>query len=222
MPKSETRVTSAVIRQRRLHEAAPRFESVEATPRRALRSDVLLKNLGLAAALVLCAVTLRTGAIPALDPAADVILTAATDDSLLDEQLGKLSFVSALFPEAVLVFGENTIPTLANPVEIEQVTHAWSEQEPYTAWAADGGVVTAAAAGEVTAVYHANGGERIVSVLGEDGYSCLYSNLEYIGVQIGDAVAVGDVIGQLQAGQDLVFEVRRNGISIDPAACLLQ
>ena len=149
-----------------------------------------------------------------------MILTAATDNSLLDDQLGKLSFVSALFPEAVLVFGENSLPVLARPIDIDQITHVWSEQEPYTAWKADGGVVTASADGEVTGIYHGNGDERIVQVMGADSLTCLYGNLESINVRTGDAISAGDVIGTLFPGEEFVFETRKNGVSVDPAAYL--
>lgn len=183
------------------------------------RGDTFLRNLAVAAALVLCAVMLRTGAIPPVSDAADAVLTAATDRSLLDDQLGKLSFVSALFPEAVLVFGEQT-QSLAQPVSGGTVVHAWSEAEPYTSWRTGSRQVCAAASGEVIGVYHANGAERLVQVLGEDGLACLYGNLEEVAVQTGDRVLTGDTLGTLLQGEDCVFEVRRDGISVDPARYL--
>ena len=71
----------------------------------------LLKNLSVAAALVICAVAVRSGSLENADWS-DAVLTAATGDTLLDDQLGKLTFVSSLFPEATLVFGENTEESL--------------------------------------------------------------------------------------------------------------
>ena len=102
----ETQVSPMKVRLRPLAPEATKTLKVEwreQPPRKP--GERLLKNLAVAAALVLCAVTLRTGAIPTLNEATDAILTAATDQSLLDDQLGKLSFVSKLFPEAVLVAG---------------------------------------------------------------------------------------------------------------------
>ncbi len=176
-----------------------------------------LKNLAVASALVLCAVTLRTGAIPQLDKTADAVMTAATDQSLLDEQLGKLSFVSALFPEAVLVFGESGDERMALPVSGGTILHAWSEAEPYMSWLTQSRNVIASADGEVIGVYHGNGDERLVQIRSSDGLACLYGNLEDVAVQVGDSVLTGDVIGQTLAGEALVFEVRRDGMSIDPA-----
>ena len=88
--RSETQTTAIKIRQKRSIGPVEQLTSVEDVKKKRFRADQLLKNTGMAAALVLCAVTLRTGAFPTLDPAADVVLAAATDNSLLDDQLGKL------------------------------------------------------------------------------------------------------------------------------------
>lgn len=187
------------------------------TPRR--QGEFLLRNLAAASALVLCAVTLRTGAIPQLNSATDVVLTAATDQSLLDDQLGKLSFVSALFPEAVLVFGESS-SELNVPVSGGVVVHTWSQAEPYMSWRTNDAQVKASADGEVIGVYHGNSDERLVQVMGHDGIACLYGNLAEVSVKTGDSVFAGDVLGTLIAGEDFVLEVRRDGISVDPSPYL--
>lgn len=179
----------------------------------------LVSNMAVAAALLISVVALRMGALPALSPATDAVLTAATDNTLLDDPLGRLSFVSRLFPEATLVFGSMD-DSLSLPVNGGAVVHAWSEAEPWMSWRATTRTVYSAGAGEVVGVYHGNGDERLVQVLGDDGVACLYGNLEEICVMTGDAVAPGDVIGNLLPGADAVFEVRRGGISIDPALLL--
>lgn len=184
------------------------------------KGEPLLKNMAVAASLVLCAAALRTGAIPPLTGTADAVMTAVTDDSLLNDQLGKLSFVSALFPEASLVFAAQQGAELAMPVSGGAVVHAWSEAEPYMAWRSGSRGVTAAADGEVVGVYHGNRGERLVQVLGSDGLSCLYGNLAATAVSVGDAVRAGDSLGDLLEGADAVFELRRDGVSIDPALFL--
>lgn len=217
-----TQVGSMHVRTRRALQAEPARQPQvqwEQPPKKRI-GESLMKNLAVASALVLCAVTLRTGALPALDSAADVVMTAATDDSLLNDQLGKLSFVSALFPEAVLVFGEQQGEALSLPVSGGTVVHAWSQAEPYMSWRSSGDEVTSASSGEVIGVYHGNGDERLVQVMGDDGLACLYGNLETISVTIGDQVAAGDVLGTLLKGEDCVFELRRDGMSIDPALYL--
>lgn len=195
--------------------ATPEINWAEPVKKR--RGEALLKNLAVSSALVLCAVTLRAGTLPSLNDATDVIMTAATDNSLLDDQLGKLSFVSALFPEAVLVFGENSTDSLTMPVNGGVVVHAWSETEPYISWQTSSRQVNAAAAGEVIGVYHGNADERLVQVMGSDGLACLYGNLTSVAVQTGDAVQSGDVLGELKTGANFVFEVRQDGMSIDPS-----
>ena len=181
--------------------------------------EQLMRNMAVAASLVICALALRQGALPGLDGTVDAVMTAVTSDTLLDDSLGKLSFVSSLFPEATLVFGEQRVE-LSMPVSGGMVVHAWSEAEPYIAWRAESDVVTSSAAGEVIGVYHGNGEERLVQVLGDDGVSCLYGNLSEVSVQTGDAVQAGEVLGTVMQGGDLVLEVRQNGISVDPALFL--
>lgn len=196
----------------------------EASWREQLRrkpGEELLKNMAVAAALVMCAITLRGGALPQAMDVTDAVMTAVTGDTLLDDQLGKLSFVSALFPEATLVFGQ-TSPgeALAMPVSGGSVVHAWSEDEPYMAWRTGSAQITSSMDGEVIGVYHGNGEERLVQVLGDDGLSCLYGNLGEVSVSMGDAVSAGDSIGTLMPGADFVMEVRRDGYSVDPAVLL--
>lgn len=196
-------------------EQAPQVQWRE--PAKKHRAEDFVKNLAVSAALVLCTVVLRTGAVPALDKTTDAVMTAATDQSLLDEQLGKLSFVSALFPETMLVFGESNQKQLDLPISAGTVVHAWSAAEPYLTWRTSTLSVTASSGGEVVGIYHGNGDERLVQIMDNDGLACLYGNLTDVMVHTGDAVSAGDVIGTLLPGQDFVFEVRRDGRSIDPA-----
>ena len=196
----------------------PDWQEVATSPRR----SSLLKNLAVASALVLCAVTLRTGALPTLSTATDAVITAATDQSLLDDQLGKLSFVSSMFPEAVLVFGESRQQELALPVSGGWVVHAWSEAEPYLTMRTTRSEVLSAAAGEVIGIYHGNGDEKLVQVFSDNGLTCLYGNLGNVDVAMGEYVTTGHILGHLLPGEDLVFEARSNGYSIDPASCFQQ
>lgn len=222
---STTQVTPLQIRQRRVISSAETATKPAAdwqTVNNLPPKKSLLKNLAVASTLVLCAVTLRTGALPSLSTATDAILTAATDHSLLDEQLGKLSFVSALFPEAVLVFGESRTTALPLPVSGGVVVHAWSESEPYLSFRSSTTQVHSSADGEVTGIYHGYGDERLIQVTGNNGLSCLYGNLEDVTVHLGDAVRVGSLLGTLLPGEDLVLEVRQDGTNIDPASYFMQ
>lgn len=197
---------------------APKVQWQQAAKRR--WGESLLSNLAVASALLICVIALRTGAVPPLEEAAAAAVSAAAGDSLLDDQLGKLSFVSALFPEATMVFGGQDAETLEMPVMSAALVHAWSQAEPYTTWAAAEDVVTAAASGEVIGVYHGNGEERLVQVRGDGALSCVYGNLCDLQVAAGDRVETGDVIGTLMEGAECVLEVRRDGLSVDPALYL--
>jgi len=192
-------------------------EWIEAPKKRP--GEQLMRNMAVAASLVICAVALRQGAVPGLDGTVDAVMTAVSGDMLLDDSLGKLSFVSSLFPEATLVFGEQR-RELSVPVSGGMVVHAWSEAEPYISWRSDSDVVMASASGEVIGVYHGLDEERLVQVLGDHGISCLYGNLSEVSVQTGDAVQAGDVLGTVMTGSDCVLEVRQNGVSVDPALFL--
>lgn len=202
----------------KLKEAAQQIQWRDAVKKRP--GEELMKNLAVAASLVICAITLKSGALPAASDATDAVVTAVTNDTLLDDQLGKLSFVSTLFPEATLVFGESQASDLAMPVSGGMVVHAWSEDEPYMTWRTSYGEVYASADGTVMGVYHGENEERMVQVMSDNGMTCVYGNLQKAAVQVGDAVNAGDLLGVLLEGSDCVFEVRVDGISVDPAAFL--
>ena len=177
--------------------------------------EELLKNMGVAAALVLCAVAVRSGEWTDAQWT-DTVLTAATGDTLLDDQLGKLTFVSSLFPEATLVFGETEVETLAQIVPGGEVVHAWSEAEPYLAYESVDTSVKSATEGEVMGVYHADGEELLVRVRREDGLECCYGNLAETLVSVGDWVTTGQLLGTRLPEAAATLEVRRDGYSVDP------
>ena len=216
LQSGQTRTGSFHTRENRLIQSEIQWQE----PPKKRAGEHLTRNLATASALVLCAVALRQGALPGAAPAVDAVMTAVTDNTLLNDTLGRLSFVSALFPEATLVFGEQTYPELALPVSGGAVVHAWSEAEPYTTWRSDSRAVTSSLTGEVIGVYHGEGEELLVQVMADGGLSCLYGNLAEVSVALGDAVSTGDRLGTVMAGQDCVMELRREGVSIDPMAML--
>lgn len=181
------------------------------------RGEEILKNIGTASALLVCLVMLRNGALPTSDQWTDTVLTAAVDETLLDEKLGKLSFVSALFPEAVLVFGNSHTASVSPPVEASAAIHTWSAQEPYIAWLSDSTCVFAAINGEVRGVYHGMDEELIVHIANDQHLSCIAGNLRSVNVEVGDQVMQGDLIGWIGEGSFCTFEVQQDGISIDPS-----
>lgn len=216
--QGETHTGGFHTRENRLLEQKPIIEWQD--PPRRKPGEHLMRNLATASALVLCAVALRQGALPGTGTAIDAVMTAVTDNTLLDDSLGRLSFVSSLFPEATLVFGEQTYPELTLPVSGGTVVHAWSEAEPYTSWRSSSSAVISSIAGEVIGVYHGEDEELLVQVMADDGLACLYGNLAKVSVTTGDAVHAGDVLGAVMTGKDCVMELRRDGISIDPTGMM--
>lgn len=212
--------TTGEMRPREHHAASaelPAPTSREIKPR---WGEELTKNLAVAAALLICLVALRSGAVPAATDLTDAVLTAATGDTLLDDRLGKLSFVSSLFPEATLVFGMGNSNALAMPVSGGALVHAWSEAEPYVTWSSASGDVFSPMDGEVIGVYHGEAEELLVQIRREDGLSCVCGNLAVAQVQTGDAVKCGDLLGSLADGEACAFELRQDGYSIDPVSLL--
>ncbi|MBR4081325.1 MAG: hypothetical protein IKK21_06035 [Clostridia bacterium] len=191
-------------------------------PPKASRWASLTKNLAVSAALLVSLVALRSGAIPSAVSLTGAVMTAATNDTLLDDQLGKLTFVSSLFPEATLVFGEtNGEGVLACPVSGGEVVQTWSEETPYVMLSSDGKSVCSAIDGEVMGVYHGDGEELLVHVQRSDGLSVICGNLASVQVQTGDAVCTGMLLGYLPDGAACALEVRQDGWSIDPTSLLL-
>ena len=180
-------------------------------------AEELLKNIGVAAALVICAVAVRSGSVGQADWS-DALLAAATGDTLLDDQLGKLTFVSTLFPEATLVFGETAAETLAQPLQGGSVVHAWSQQEPYLTYQGTDASVQCAIDGEVMGVYHAEDEALMIRVRRADGLECCYGGLSESLVSTGDAVRAGQLLGVGAPSGQAVLEVRRDGYSVDPTA----
>lgn len=208
---------SAPLEQRQGHVAGNPPAVEWRQPVKRARGEELLKNISVAAALLVCIVMLRNGAMPQASNLTDAVLAAATDDSLLDDRLGKLSFVSALFPEAVLVFGQNVLEPFSMPVQASATVHTWSESEPYVAWTADSTCVFAAISGEVAGIYHGMDEELIIRITNDRQTSAIAGNLRSVNVSVGDSVEQGELIGWIGEGSYCTFEVQNNGQSVDPA-----
>lgn len=175
----------------------------------------LAKDLAVAVALVVCAVLLRGGEMSAMTVASDAVLDAMSDDTLLDEHLGKLSFVSSIFPETALVFGEQpeAVLTLSGSV----VRHGWREDEPYLAWQAGKGAYASPVSGSVADIRRDPDGtwSVVVDRMGDDA-CCVFGGLASLTVCEGDAVAAGAPLGEPAGDGLLTMEIRREGRSVWP------
>lgn len=180
-------------------------------PAKPRRGERLSRNCAVVGLALIFLLGIRNAELPS----GRTIMAAVRDitDADWTDGLGRITFVSALFPETTSVFFRQP-PTLAEPCMGRQ-THAWRWDEPYVAYSTDG-AVKASLNGTVMGIGHGDGEERIVRLKHEDGYETVYYNLETTPVSIGESVEAGQVIG-IPIDGAAYFEVRRDGISIDPA-----
>lgn len=186
--------------------------------KRLLRADKLVRNLAVVGAMLLTVVAVKNAG----SPNAQSVFSAlqASTDMEWDESLGKLSFVGGILPEGIqAVWSEREAISVFEPVSGETV-HAWSQSEPYMAFMSQVRDVRAVADGEVMSVAHGLEEERILRVRHDDATESIYGNLLTCYAQEGDRVYAGDVIATTIEGKPLVFELRRDGRSIDPEGLL--
>lgn len=179
----------------------------------------LLRNCFLACAVLLGILALGNLQQPWAQKAADSIEQALTMKIDLDESLGQLSFVRNLMPESALVFfnlsGEHELllPTQGD------LTHAYSDAQPWLMFdATPGSAVCAVAGGSVSAVSALSDGSYGVLIDHGEGRESVTACLASASVQTGDRVQQGDAIGT--AGGELYFELRQGGESADPTEAM--
>ena len=185
--------------------------------------EKLLRNTAVACALLLTVLSLNNIDQPWSQKLTDGVRQAMTMRIDWDETLGRLSFVRSLVPETALVFlnlGERA--DLKKPVDGE-ITHEYTEQQPWLEYRCSSAMqVTCAADGIVTAAGQGAGSEWIILVQSEDGLETVYGYLADVYVKSGQEVKAGQQIGATaeQAESRLYFEVRENGVSVDPTGRL--
>ena len=187
------------------------------TPKKSIVEN-LTRNVAVAATLLLFVVAVRSAALPQTQD----VFTAVKDsvNMNLDETLGKLSFVSNFLPESALVFWNNNEAIQVTAPIHGDVVHTYSEEEPYIGLLGISRDIRAAADGEVMNVAHGDGEERVVRIRHDDGLETIYGNLTECYVAEGDQVFEGDIIGETASNQPVFFEVRRNGLSVNPVPLL--
>ncbi len=184
--------------------------------RKLTRTDRLLRNTAYACALLLGVLALGNVEQPWAKKASDTVERALTMRIDLDESIGALEFVRNIMPESALVFMNlSGKSALEMPVE-GPVAHAWSHLQPWMLFnCASGSEVRAAAPGTVTAVSPLSGDRFGVLVDHGEGVESLYAQLSRVDVAQGDAVDRGQTLGA--GGEDVYFEYRVNGESVDPS-----
>ena len=211
-PVSKVSPTSAA--QKETKEADILDLSGNATPR---FGEKLARNMALAGMLLLTVTAVRNAQLPS----GQTVLTAVQElvDQNWDERLGKISFVSALFPESMAVFLEAPVNERLVAPCLGPITHAWTAQEPYIGYQSADQQVYAVAEGQVMSIAHGMEEECILRLRHSNGLESMYYNLAAVQVQEGDTVTTASCLGTT-VGQQAIVEVRRAGRAIDPTVLM--
>ncbi|MBR5110952.1 MAG: M23 family metallopeptidase [Clostridia bacterium] len=178
--------------------------------------DKLARNFAFAGILTLTVVAVRNAELPT----GKTVLTAMQEiiDADWDKSLGSISFVSNLLPETMAVFFETDIQvSLAAPC-MGNVSHAWSEEEPFIGYSAADGKVYAVSEGQVMSVAHGLEEEKVVRIRHENGLESMYYNLASVSAREGDEVTAQTCIGTVLEGKQALLEVRRAGRAVNPGS----
>lgn len=173
----------------------------------------LLRNTTVFAAVSLC---LGVGALMAHQKpqAAQSVMNHVTAGFEYDDTLGRLQFVSHILPESAMVFlqgGEAEEP-LSVPTSA-QVSHRWTEEEPWLEYACMG-EVRACQDGEIMTVVKNRQNAYTVRVLHDNGCESIYSGLRDVHIREQDSVQAGQQLGT--AAGTAAFEWRKDGLSVMP------
>ncbi len=176
-------------------------------------SERLLRNTAVACALLLTILALSNIETPWSQKAVDGIRQALTMNVRLDERIGGMRFVERLMPESTLVFWN---VGSGSPVPVDGVlSHEFSVQQPWQEYSLEGlEPVRIVMDGMVSAVGETAAGEWSVMVDHANGYKSVYAFMDEAGVRVGEELASGSVVGR--ASERLYFELRENGVSVNP------
>lgn len=197
-----------------LTEMTPRERYSSWTPKQKHMDKRLLRNTAFFAAVSLC---LSAGVWMSVrqPQQTQAVMSHLTTGFEYDETLGRLQLVNNMLPESAMVF-LNTAPadvSFSMPVQ-SQVSHSWTQQEPWLEYACIGDV-SACQTGEIITIVKNHAGTNTVRILHDEGYESIYSGLHTVHVKEHDRVIPGQTIGT-SAG-NAAFELRKDGISVLPS-----
>ena len=197
---------------------APPSTKVPTSNRIIRTGDRLTRNF-LCAALVIVSVY----AIKSADLGSENLLEAAVSsltETPWEESLGRIQFVNSTFPETLSVFwnGNEDLSLRIDP--LSSVLHAWTESEPYISVSAQNGTAYALCDGTVTSISGDVSNGITVTLDHGAGYETLLYDIAVCHVQEGETVHAGHVIGTLGTNRAMAFELRCNGLPMDPGKYL--
>ena len=175
----------------------------------------LTRNTAFLMLLLVCLASIHNQQLP--DGRTVLTAVQSTVDQEWDESLGRITFVDNMMPQTLSVFfQEEETYSLSLPCN-GTLVHLWETHAPYVSFNTAGSVL-AIADGEVMSLSHDSTDQLSLRIRHENGLESVYYHLASTPLREGDMVGTGEAIGSLQEGHNLVLDVRRNGLSIDPAA----
>ncbi len=176
----------------------------------------LNRNVAFLMLLMVCLASIHNSTLPS----GKTVLTALqqTVDSDWDETLGQITFVDQLLPQTLSVFFAQPMNTSLSLPCLGSMAHPWQADAPYVSFVPDTSAALAMADGEVMNVSHGADNALTLRIRHDSGLESVYYHLSAVFCREGDIVKKGDTIATISQGQNLVVDVRRDGLSVDPAA----
>ncbi|MBR6753686.1 MAG: M23 family metallopeptidase [Clostridia bacterium] len=175
----------------------------------------LTRNTAFLMLLLVCLASIHNQQLP--DGRTVLTAVQSTVDQEWDESLGRITFVDNMMPQTLSVFfQEEETYSLSLPCN-GTLVHLWETHAPYVSFNTAGSVL-AIADGEVMSLSHDSTDQLSLRIRHENGLESVYYHLASTPLREGDMVSSGEAVGCLQEGHNLVLDVRRNGLSIDPVA----
>lgn len=175
----------------------------------------LNRNVAFLMLLMVCLASIHNQSLPS----GQTVLTAVqqTVDSDWDETLGQITFVDQLIPDTLAVFFAQPASQRLSLPCVGSVAHSWSQDAPYVSYVPQNKAALAMADGEVMNISHGADDLLTLRIRHDSGLESVYYHLEEVFCREGDIVKCGDTIATICPGENLVVDVRQDGLSVDPA-----
>lgn len=185
---------------------------------RPLIGEKLTRNVLIATFVLACVVSARDMALSPDKNVLSVLQSAV--ESEWDENLGRLVYASNTLTDAIAVFSPAaTTPQLYQPC-LSPVADVFSDDAPYIVYQPSESVYTAAACEVISVSCTGNENLYTIRTYCDNGLECLYFGLSSCFVAEGDILPARAQIGAC-TDHSLVFEVRKNGVSIDASSMFI-
>lgn len=177
-------------------------------------SEKLLRNFFVVALLTLLLSAIHNEQLPS----GNTVMTAVQEiiDTPWDESLGKISFVSNMFPDVAAVFFSDA-PTLdlIAPCMGEAI-NTWTKATPYLSYMNADLKVYAPGNGQIMSIAYGERDEKVIRIRHTDGIESIIYGLSSLYVQEGNSVTCSTIIGEGRSNTTTILEMRKDGVPFDP------